>query len=206
MKHIATWVIASNNAGKVTEMRDLLYDWVSTALHCPSLADYALPSPPETGTTFLENALIKARYAANKTGLPAIADDSGLIVPYLEGAPGVYSARYAGENANDTDNNDKLLAAMADSPATQRQAHFHSAIAFVRYAEDPDPITGEGEWDGEIVLIPQGEHGFGYDPIFYVNTMGCTVACLDPHTRNRMNHRAMALKQCLCALKVHTTG
>lgn len=205
MKQTATWVIASNNQGKTAEIRDLLYDWISTALHCPSLADYALPSPQENGLTFVENALIKARYAASKTGLPAIADDSGLIVPYLGGKPGIHSARYAGEQASDAENNSQLLAAMAHSTPEQRQAHFHSAMVFVRHAKDPSPLIGEGQWEGEIVLIAQGEKGFGYDPLFYVPTMGCTAACLQPHTRNRINHRAMALKSCLRPLKALVT-
>jgi XTP/dITP diphosphohydrolase len=154
---------------------------------------------PETGTTFIENAIIKARHAAKITGLPAIADDSGLEVDALNGAPGVYSARFAGENANDQDNIDKLLVEMQGK--TVRSARFWCVLVYMRHADDPTPLVCQASWEGAITEDQQGREGFGYDPVFYVASEGCTSAQLTKEQKNALSHRGQSLKQLVAKLK-----
>ena len=158
-------VLASNNQGKIKELTRILADLNVEIL---PMSHFDIESPEETGITFVENALLKARHVAQLTGLPALADDSGLSVDALNGAPGVYSARYAGENASDKENYEKLLAELS-SKAQNRSAHFHCLLAFVRTPEDPTPIICDGVWHGTILEAPQGDNGFGYDTIFWLS-------------------------------------
>lgn len=183
-------VLASHNAGKLVEMQAILAD---LPLRISSAAGRGLGDVEETGLTFVENALLKARAACVATGLPALADDSGLIVDALGGAPGLYSARYAGYPTDAAANNAKLLAAMADVPDGQRSARFHAVIVLLRHAEDPQPIICEGQWEGEIVRTPRGQHGFGYNPVFLDPRHGLTAAEMDPALKNALSHRALAL-------------
>jgi XTP/dITP diphosphohydrolase len=157
--------------------------------------------PPEDGLTFVENALIKARAAALQTGLPAIADDSGLVVDALAGEPGIYSARYAGLGASDAANNDKLLAAMRDVPEGERSARFVSVVVYMRHAHDPLPLIAQGVWEGRILTSAVGEGGFGYDPLFYVPTHGCASAQLDANEKNRISHRGQSMQLLLKQLE-----
>ena len=190
-------ILASNNQGKIREfnaMLDGLYEVVS-------MQDAQVEEVPETGLTFVENALIKARNASAQSGLPALADDSGIVVDALDGAPGIYSARYAGTHGNDKANTLKLLEDMANVPDGQRTARFWCAIVFVRHAEDPTPIIVQKGWEGEILREEVGENGFGYDPIFYVPTHGCASAELAPEIKNTLSHRALALQALLTELK-----
>jgi XTP/dITP diphosphohydrolase len=161
----------------------------------------SIPSAAETGTTFLENASIKARHAARLAKLPAIADDSGIEVDALDGRPGVYSARFAGEGASDHDNLQKLLAELHGVPAEFRQARYHCVIVFVRDANDPEPIVAHGKWEGQIASEPRGTGGFGYDPIFIPAGMHSTAAQLPPEQKNQLSHRAQALKALVAELK-----
>ncbi|MGB2079744.1 MAG: XTP/dITP diphosphatase [Vibrio sp.] len=196
-------VLATGNQGKVKEMASLLEDF-GFEVHAQS--EFQVSDVAETGTTFIENAIIKARHAAKETGLAAIADDSGLEVDALLGAPGVYSARYAGENANDAANNQKLLAAMQDVPAKKRSARFHCVLVFMRHANDPTPIICHGKFEGKILFEPAGEHGFGYDPVFWVEEEGCASAELAPERKKQISHRGQALQQLFAQLKqqMHT--
>jgi len=184
-------ILASGNAHKISEIRRVL----PSAMTLVSLTDLGIPSPPETGLTFVENALIKARHAVRLGQLPAIADDSGLAVDALGGAPGIYSSRYAGEHATDADNNAKLLDALKDVPTEERTAHFHCVIVMLRHVEDPVPLITEGKWSGLITTTPQGTNGFGYDPLFFVPSQGVTVAQLGSDTKDRLSHRGQALAQ-----------
>ena len=183
-------VLASNNAKKLKELAGILgpLGW-----ELIPQAELGVPEAEEPHVTFLENALAKARHAARLTGLPALADDSGLCVAALGGAPGVYSARYAGEPKSDARNNEKLLAELAGQ--TDRRAHYVAVIVFVRHADDPQPIVAEGEWHGEILTAPQGEGGFGYDPLFWIADLNCTVAEVPAEEKNRRSHRGQALAQ-----------
>lgn len=181
-------VLASGNQGKVREFTSLFADYGVDVI---AQKELGVEDVPETGTTFVENAIIKARHAAQVTGLPAIADDSGLVVDALGGAPGIYSARYAGENANDGDNIDKLLADL-DGEAN-RKAHFFCTLVFMRHADDPVPLVSQGKWQGEILKARQGDGGFGYDPIFNLPSHGCTAAELESGEKNRVSHRGKAL-------------
>jgi XTP/dITP diphosphohydrolase len=147
----------------------------------------------ETGLTFVENAILKARNAASHSGLPAIADDSGIEVDALQGAPGIYSARYAGLNASDGDNCRKLLDELKDVHELDRTARFQCLLVYMRHAEDPTPMIFQGTWEGSILMSPQGENGFGYDPVFYVPSEGCSAAELDAEVKNRLSHRGQAL-------------
>ena len=156
-----------------------------------SSSEYGVPSPDEDGLTFIENALIKARHTAKATGLPALADDSGIVVPALDGAPGIYSARYAGTGASDADNREKLLAAM--NGMQNRAAYFHATIVFVLSANDPDPLVGQGRWQGRIAHAAKGEQGFGYDPIFIDELSGLHAAELSDMEKNRRSHRGLAI-------------
>ncbi|PSV45415.1 XTP/dITP diphosphatase [Photobacterium sp. GB-36] len=191
-------VLATGNQGKVKEMADLLADF---GFDVVAQSDYNVSSVAETGTTFIENAIIKARHAAKETGLPAIADDSGLEVDYLNGAPGIYSARFAGENASDADNINKLLAEMKDVPAEQRTARFHCVLVMMRHENDPTPLVCHGSWEGSILTERHGENGFGYDPVFWVPEDQCASAQLPPARKKQLSHRGKALQQLFSALK-----
>ena len=181
-------VLASHNAGKLKELQAMLGD----AVQLRSVGEFSQVEPEETGLSFIENAILKARNAARLSGLPALADDSGLAVDHLGGAPGIYSARYA-DGQGDAANNAKLLAALKDVPEAQRTAQFVCALALVRHADDPLPILCEGLWHGRILLQASGEHGFGYDPLFWVPERGCSSAELSPAEKNRLSHRARAM-------------
>ena len=186
-------VLASNNQGKVREMGQLLS---GQDLEVLPQSTFDIPEIEETGLTFVENAILKARNAAAHSGLPAIADDSGLEVDALQGAPGIYSARYAGPGASDADNNAKMLQALEDVPDDQRSARFQCLLVFMRHAKDPVPIICQGSWEGRILREPQGENGFGYDPLFFVAEKNCSAAELPAEVKNAMSHRGKAL-QCL---------
>lgn len=188
-------VLASGNSGKLREFAALLAQFDFEVL--PQSA-FNVPEADEPHCTFVENALAKARHAAHLTGLPALADDSGICVSALDGAPGVYSARYAGEPKSDARNNEKLIAALHDQ--TDRRAHYVAVLVLVRRADDPQPIIAQGEWYGEIVETPQGENGFGYDPYFYLPEFGLTAAQLSATQKNRISHRAKALAQLITQL------
>ena len=183
-------VLASSNAGKLKELRALLAD-AGHELHLQS--DFGVPDVEETGLSFVENAILKARHAAAATGLPALADDSGLCVDALDGAPGLYSARYAGKHGDNEANNDKLLAALQDVPEAARSARFVCVLALLRSAEDPQPILAEGVWEGRVLTERRGDGGFGYDPLFFSPTHGRGAAELDPATKNRDSPRGQAL-------------
>jgi XTP/dITP diphosphohydrolase len=185
-------VLASDNAGKIKEFQAILKSLPITLL---SQKEFAVPTIPETGLSFIENALIKARHAAKITKLPALADDSGLTVQALKGAPGIYSARYAGENANDKENIQKLLQETQGVADNHRQAAFYCALAFVRYYDDPVPLICQGKWEGVLLRAPQGNNGFGYDPIFYVSEHQCSAAELPSEIKNQISHRAKALAE-----------
>ncbi len=191
-------VLASNNAGKLREINQIL---TGLDFEVVPQAEFDIPEADETGLTFVENAILKARHAAQLSGLPAIADDSGLEVDALNGAPGIYSARYAGVGASDTDNLNKLLDALQDVPEAKRTARFQCLMVFMRHAEDPTPLICQGSWEGRILESPQGENGFGYDPVFFVPERDCSSAQLDANTKNSLSHRGKALKQLLAAMK-----
>jgi XTP/dITP diphosphohydrolase len=191
-------VLASNNVKKCHELQAILSKW---PIHVLPQSQFKIAPIAETGLTFVENAILKARHASLHSGLPALADDSGLEVPILKGEPGIYSARYAGENASDQDNVERLLERLTGIPEIQRQACFVCVIVFLRDAKDPIPIICEGYWYGCILEQPRGYHGFGYDPIFYVPENKCTAAELHPTIKNQISHRARALKQLLDRLK-----
>lgn len=191
-------VLASNNRGKAQEMQALL-----GGLHIELVAQalYYVPDVAETGLTFIENALIKARHACEHTGLPAIADDSGLEVEALAGEPGIYSARYAGEGADDAANNRRLLDELIDASPIEREARYICIIAYLRHSRDPDPLICRGTWSGQIAECPHGTNGFGYDPLFYLPELGCTAAELDAQTKNRISHRGQAMRALLDGLR-----
>ena len=185
-------ILASSNKGKAAEIQLLLRDLPielipQTALHIPDIE--------ETGLTFVENAILKARNATRLSGLPALADDSGLSVDCLDGAPGVYSARYAGTGARDVDLIEKLLKEMSKTDCVRRNARYHCAMALLFYPDDPAPIICHGVWEGEILPSGRGQQGFGYDPVFYVPTHDCSAAELDPEEKNRISHRGDAMRQ-----------
>lgn len=190
-------VLASNNPGKVREINQLLKDF---DIQVVPQSDFGVIEVEETGLSFVENAILKARNAAEHTGLPAIADDSGIEVDALQGAPGIRSARYAGEEASDRDNLEKLLAALKDTPEEQRTARFQCLMVYMRHAQDPTPLICQGTWEGRILTAPHGEGGFGYDPIFYVPTHGCSSAELPAEEKNRLSHRGQALRKLAEAL------
>jgi XTP/dITP diphosphohydrolase len=190
-------VLATGNQGKVREMADLLSDF---GFDVVAQSEFNVSDVAETGTTFVENAIIKARHAAKETGLPAIADDSGLEVDYLNGAPGIYSARYAGEGASDQDNIDKLLEAMQGVAEEQRSARFHCVLVLMRHENDPTPLICHGSWEGRILTAQSGENGFGYDPVFYVPEEGCASAQLEPARKKQLSHRGKALQKLFAAL------
>jgi XTP/dITP diphosphohydrolase len=183
-------VLASGNPGKLRELTEMLrpIGWIVR-----SQKEWALAEAVEDGLTFIENALIKARHASQNTGLPSLGDDSGLVVDALDGAPGIKSARYAGEPSDDAANNRKLLSAIKNVPAGQRTAHFYCALAMVRYANDPAPLISTGAWHGSIAESPKGSGGFGYDPVFWVASHACTSAELESAVKNQQSHRGQAL-------------
>lgn len=189
-------VLATGNKGKIKEMADLLADFGLTVV---PQSDFVLEDADETGTTFIENAIIKARHAAKATGLAAIADDSGLEVDYLKGAPGIYSARFAGEKASDKANYEKLLAEMQDAKDAERSARFHCVLVYLRHEKDPTPLVCHGVFEGYIAKAPSGEHGFGYDPVFFVPEHNCTMANIDPSIKKQISHRGQALQQLFAA-------
>ncbi len=196
-------VLASNNKGKVREIGQLLAD---KNLQVVPQSEFNIPDADETGLSFVENAILKARHAAKLSGLPAIADDSGLEVDALNGAPGIYSARYAGNGATDAENNQKMLTALADTADEARTARFQCLMVFMRHAEDPTPIICQGTWEGRILREPQGENGFGYDPLFLVPEKNCSSAELPAEVKNAMSHRGKALQALLQKMPVMAEG
>lgn len=183
-------VLATSNKGKIAEFTTLLAPLNITVI---PQTEFNVPDADETGLSFIENALLKARHAAQLTGLPALADDSGLAVDALNGAPGIYSARYAGENAGAEKNIAKLLDALKNVPDDKRTAAFHCVLALVLTADDPIPVVCDGYWRGRILTSPRGNHGFGYDPVFYVEDEQQTAAELGAEIKNRISHRSKAL-------------
>jgi XTP/dITP diphosphohydrolase len=194
-------VLASNNPGKVREIGQLLADQDVEVL---PQSEFAIPEAEETGLTFVENAILKARHAAQLSSLPAIADDSGIEVDALNGAPGIYSARFAGKGASDEDNLQKLLEELKDVPEEKRSARFQCLMVYLRHADDPTPLICQGTWEGRILFQPRGSGGFGYDPVFYVPTHDCASAELTPEEKNRLSHRGQALRKLVVALKQAT--
>ena len=191
-------VLASNNKGKLREFSEILSP---LQMEVSPQATFNIEDADETGLTFVENAIIKARHASAIAGLPAIADDSGLEVDALKGAPGIYSARYSGEGATDEKNLLKLLEALKDVPEEKRTARFQCVLVYMRHAEDPTPLICQGTWEGIISTEAHGENGFGYDPIFYVPTHNCSSAQLSADVKNTLSHRAQALNTLLNTLK-----
>lgn len=195
----STLVLASGNAGKLREFNQLLAPLGLDV--CPQ-ADFGVGDVPETGLTFVENALIKARAASQASGLPALADDSGLEVDALDGAPGIYSARYGGEPKSDERNNAKLLEALSHYAEGQRSGRYWCVLVYLRHPEDPVPIIVQRSWEGEILTGPRGEGGFGYDPLFWLPDQGTTVAELPAERKNRLSHRGRALQALVETLQV----
>ena len=191
-------VLASGNVGKVREFNQLLGD---QHIEVVPQSSFGVPEAEETGLTFIENAILKARNAARHTGLPALADDSGIEVDALNGAPGIYSARYAGAGASDEANLRKLLEALEDVPDAKRGARFQCVIAYLRHAEDPTPLICQGTWEGRILTAPRGANGFGYDPVFFVPDEDASAAELPAEIKNRLSHRGQALRRLLEALR-----
>lgn len=196
-------VLASGNAGKLREFQQLL---TGCGFEVLPQSDFFSENAEETGLSFVENAIIKARYACAKTGLPAIADDSGIEVDALNGRPGIYSARYAGSGAKDADNNAKLLTELSGVASEKRTARYHAVLAFMRHAEDPTPILCQGVWEGVILTSPRGEGGFGYDPLFFVPTHHCAAAELEKAEKNRISHRGKAMQELLQKLSALTSN
>ncbi|WP_019140739.1 RdgB/HAM1 family non-canonical purine NTP pyrophosphatase [Noviherbaspirillum massiliense] len=184
-----TLILASNNAGKLKEFSEML---APIGFDVRPQGEFQVPEADEPHPTFVENALAKARHAARLTGLPALADDSGVCVNALGGAPGVYSARYAGEPKSDARNNQKLVADLAIH--ADKSGYYYCVLVFVRHADDPQPVIAEGRWDGEIIAEPRGQGGFGYDPHFLLPALGKTAAELSPAEKNRLSHRGQALR------------
>ncbi len=190
-------VLASNNPGKVREINQMLG---GLPLSAAPQSDFKVPEVEETGLTFVENALLKARHAARHTGLPAVADDSGIEVDYLNGAPGIYSARYAGKSASDKQNLRKLLANLDGITEAERTARFQCLMVYLRHEFDPTPVICQGTWEGRILFEPHGANGFGYDPVFFVPTHKCSAAELPPEVKNKLSHRGQALRKMVEAL------
>jgi XTP/dITP diphosphohydrolase len=188
------YVLASGNPGKLREMSSLLQP---LGFHVRPQSDWQVPEADETATTFIENSLIKAHQAARFTGLPAIADDSGLVVPALAGAPGIYSARYAGKDADSQANISKLLAELEKQPGIDRKAYFFCAVVLLQSADDPAPLVATARWHGRILLVPQGVGGFGYDPVFGVGDSQQSAAELDAGEKQQLSHRGQALRKLL---------
>ncbi len=191
-------VLASSNAGKIKELQDMLADLGVVIVPQQTLS---IPDIEETGLCFVENAILKARNAALLSGKPAIADDSGLEVDLLDGRPGIYSARYGGEDATDSSNNQKLLDELGDSPLEKRSARYQCIIVYMRHANDPTPIICQGSWEGHIAFEPRGSEGFGYDPLFYLADHNCHAAEMNKVEKNRISHRGKATAQLLEQLR-----
>lgn len=191
-------VLASGNKGKVREFNQLLGE---LDIEVVPQTEFGVPEAEETGLTFVENAIIKARNAAAHTGLPAIADDSGIEVDALHGAPGIYSARYSGPGATDTANCEKMLKELEGVSEAERTARFQCLLVLMEHDKDPTPIICQGTWEGRITTAPQGENGFGYDPVFYVPQHDCTAAQLSADEKNRLSHRGQALQKLLAAMR-----
>lgn len=203
MNPLARIVLASGNSGKLAELRGCLSD---LNLELIPQSTLGVDGAEEPAVTFVENALLKARHAARQTGLPALADDSGLEVAALDGEPGVHSARFAGEAASDADNIERLLARMAGLHGDQRRARFHCVVVLLRHAEDPTPLICQGRWEGYILNAPNGNGGFGYDPVFHIPALEATAAELPPAVKNRLSHRALALAELRRQLPTVTAG
>ncbi|WFM71400.1 RdgB/HAM1 family non-canonical purine NTP pyrophosphatase [Halomonas sp. CKK8] len=195
----ALLVLASGNTGKLREFHQLL---APLGFDVRPQADFGVADVEETGLTFVENALLKAREASRLSGLPALADDSGLEVDALNGAPGIYSARYAGEPKSDARNNARLLASLTDVPEGHRRARYWCVLVLLRHAEDPVPLIVQRSWEGEILPAPRGEGGFGYDPLFWLPDQGATAAELTAEQKNRLSHRGRALQALVAAMDV----
>lgn len=191
-------VLATGNQGKVKEMGEILAPF---DLQIVPQSEFSVPEADETGLSFVENAIIKARNAAAHTGLPAIADDSGLEVDFLKGAPGIYSSRFAGVDATSQDNRVKLLADMKDVPDEKRTARFQCLMVYMEHENDPTPLICQGTWEGRILFELRGKNGFGYDPVFYVPTHDCAAAELNKEIKNQLSHRGQALRQLAAAMK-----
>lgn len=198
-KHQSQVVLASGNKGKLREINELL---AGVNIHAVAQTQLGVTDVEETGLSFVENSLLKARHASQLTGLPAIADDSGIEVDALHGAPGIYSARFSGANASDADNLTLLLEQLKDVPDAERTARFQCLMVYMRHAKDPTPIICQGTWEGRILHQPMGENGFGYDPVFYVPGENCSAAQLPAEIKNRLSHRGQALNALLHALQV----
>jgi XTP/dITP diphosphohydrolase len=183
-------VLATSNAGKLAELHPLLAE---AGFELVTQGDLGVGDAVEDGRSFLENAIIKARHASEATGLPALGDDSGLVVDALGGAPGLYSARYAGRHGDSAANNAKLLSEMEGLVGARRRAHFYCVLVLLRHANDPQPLIAEGLWPGLVLDAPRGKGGFGYDPVFFVPAHGMSAAELEPHLKNRISHRGQAL-------------
>ncbi|MGH8400847.1 MAG: RdgB/HAM1 family non-canonical purine NTP pyrophosphatase [Gammaproteobacteria bacterium] len=190
-------VLATGNPGKLRELSAML---VGSNIQLMSQTEFKVTEVEETGLTFVENAILKARNASRQAGLPAIADDSGLEVDALDGAPGIYSARFAGADAKDADNTAKLLHDLLNVPTERRSARFRCAMVFMRHASDPAPLICEGVWQGCILTAPRGSNGFGYDPVFLVTGRDCSAAELSPEDKNLLSHRGQALRKLVAAL------
>lgn len=182
-------VLASGNAGKLKEFQTLFSD---SAIEVFAQSEFSVSPAAETGLSFIENALLKARHASKETGLPALADDSGLAVDALNGEPGIFSARYAGAAATDEQNIEKLLAEMRGIAPPERSARFICALAFIRHPNDPVPVIVQAQWPGQILEAKEGEGGFGYDPVFYIPALNCSAAALSKQEKNRISHRGQA--------------
>ncbi len=187
-------VLASGNAGKLREIAQLLE---GLNLEILPQSEFNVPEVEETGLTFVDNAILKARNAAHYTGLPAIADDSGIAVDVLRGRPGIYSARFAGIGASDEENLEKLIRMVTPFPDEERTARFICSMVYIRHEEDHVPVIAEGVWEGQLLIDPKGQNGFGYDPIFYVSSQQCTSAELPPEIKNKLSHRGQALRKLL---------
>ncbi|MBV1788383.1 RdgB/HAM1 family non-canonical purine NTP pyrophosphatase [Marinobacterium sp. D7] len=190
-------VLASGNRGKLNEFNQIL---APLQVSVVPQSDFAVREAEETGLSFVENAILKARHACQVTGLPALADDSGLEVDALRGAPGIYSARYAGEGASDEENNRKLITALANIPDAERSARFQCVLVFMRHAEDPTPLVCQGSWEGFILHEPRGQNGFGYDPLFLVPERNCASAELSPEEKHALSHRGKAVQQLIASI------
>ncbi|OPX54307.1 XTP/dITP diphosphohydrolase [Oceanospirillum multiglobuliferum] len=194
-------VLASGNKGKLREFGEVL---LPLGFEVVAQSEFNVPEVDETGLTFVENALLKAREASRVSGLPALADDSGIEVDALNGAPGIYSARFSGAGATDQRNNEKLLAELAGLDKSQRTARYWCVLVYLRHADDPTPIIAQGSWEGSILEQPQGEGGFGYDPLFWIEELNCTAAQLTPEQKNQRSHRGKATLDLVAQLKKRT--
>lgn len=195
------FVLASNNQGKLKEFKEI---FSKHSVEVVAQSEFDVDEVDETGLTFIENAILKARYASKISGLPALGDDSGLVVDALNGAPGIYSARYAGEHGNTAANIERLLHEMKDVPDEQRQAFFICVLVYVKHSEDPTPIVCQGLWHGVVTREVVGENGFGYDPVFFVPDQQCTAAQLTKEIKNMLSHRAKAITKLIGELCTHS--